>query len=45
MIVYDSGMCQLAQVSKGDVEDLLKGAGDKSMVEEVKRILEMVICS
>ncbi|KAK0601597.1 hypothetical protein LWI29_025697 [Acer saccharum] len=36
-----SGMCQLAQAIKGDVDDLLKGVVDKNVVEEVKHILEM----
>lgn len=36
------GICHLAQAIKGDVDDLVKGVGDKSSIEEVKHILEMV---
>ncbi|CAM8992202.1 unnamed protein product [Rhodiola kirilowii] len=36
-----SGMCNLAQAVKGDVDVLLQGLGDKSSSEDVKRILEM----
>ncbi|KAM5586051.1 putative RNA-binding protein YlmH [Rosa sericea] len=36
-----SGLCHLAQAVKGDVAELLKGVGDKTVIEEVKRILEM----
>ncbi|XVF04233.1 hypothetical protein REPUB_Repub05bG0064700 [Reevesia pubescens] len=36
-----SGFCNIAQVIKGDNDVLLKGVGDKSAIEEVKRILEM----
>lgn len=39
-----SGICHLAQAVKGNVDDLLKGVGDKNAIEEVKHILEMVIC-
>lgn len=38
-----SGMCQLAQALKGDVDVVLEGLGDKSgSGEDVKRVLEMV---
>ncbi|KAK9907188.1 hypothetical protein M0R45_002191 [Rubus argutus] len=36
-----SGLCHLAQAVKGDVADLLKDVGDKTVFEEVKRTLEM----
>ncbi|XVF70191.1 hypothetical protein PTKIN_Ptkin11bG0141300 [Pterospermum kingtungense] len=36
-----SGLGHIAQVIKGDNDVLLKGVGDKSAIEEVKRILEM----
>ncbi|XP_015583691.2 putative RNA-binding protein YlmH isoform X2 [Ricinus communis] len=37
----NSGICQLAQAMKSEVSDLLKSVGDKSVVEEVKHILDM----
>ncbi|XP_068338678.1 uncharacterized protein [Pyrus communis] len=36
-----SGICHLAQAIKGDVDGLLKGVADKTVIEEVKRVLEM----
>ncbi|XP_012092736.1 putative RNA-binding protein YlmH isoform X2 [Jatropha curcas] len=39
--VITLGICHLAQAMKGDVNDLLKGIGDRSIVEEVKHILDM----
>ncbi|KAJ0045886.1 hypothetical protein Pint_04576 [Pistacia integerrima] len=38
---HSPGICHLAQAIKGDVDDLVKGVGDKSSIEEVKYILEM----
>ncbi|XP_044473756.1 putative RNA-binding protein YlmH [Mangifera indica] len=38
---HSLGICHLAQAIKGDVDDLVKGVGDKSSIEEVKHILEM----
>ena len=38
-----SGICHLAQAIKGDVDGLLKGVADKTVIEEVKRVLEMVL--
>uniref|UniRef100_A0A2P2IMQ7 RNA-binding S4 domain-containing protein n=1 Tax=Rhizophora mucronata TaxID=61149 RepID=A0A2P2IMQ7_RHIMU len=35
------GLCYLAQAMKGEVDVLLKGIEDKSMMEEVKHVLEM----
>jgi hypothetical protein len=35
------GMCHVAQATKGEVV-ALKGVEDKSVIEEVKRILDMV---
>lgn len=44
-MLASSGMCQLAQAVKGDIDAVLNGVADKSTVEEVKRVLEMVyIC-
>lgn len=37
-----SGMCCLAQAIKRDAEALLKGVADKSTIEDVKHILEVV---
>ena len=37
-----SGMCHLAQAIKGDADPLLKGMADRSTIEAVKHILEMV---
>lgn len=36
------GFCYIAEAVKGDVDVLLNGVGDKSTIEEVKHILEMV---
>ncbi|PQQ17973.1 uncharacterized protein Pyn_15243 [Prunus yedoensis var. nudiflora] len=36
-----SGICHLAQAVKRDVDDLLKGVVDKTVIEEVKHVLEM----
>ncbi|KAI4321865.1 hypothetical protein MLD38_035196 [Melastoma candidum] len=36
-----SSICQLAQAVRRDTDDLLRGVGDKNVVEEVKRILEL----
>ncbi|KAM2898393.1 hypothetical protein COP2_007933 [Malus domestica] len=36
-----SEICHLAQAIKGDVDGLLKGVADKTVIEEVKRVLEM----
>ncbi|KAF8024069.1 hypothetical protein BT93_F1317 [Corymbia citriodora subsp. variegata] len=36
-----SQMCHLAQAVKRNEDDLLKGLGDKNVIEEVKHILEM----
>lgn len=38
-----SGICQLAQAIKGDIDVLLNGVGDKNTIEDVKHILEMVL--
>ncbi|CAN4075547.1 unnamed protein product [Withania somnifera] len=37
-----SGICSLPQAIKGDADVLLKGVGDKSTIEDVKRIVELV---
>ncbi|KAI3441530.1 S4 RNA-binding domain-containing protein [Psidium guajava] len=36
-----SQMCHLAQAVKRNEDDLLKGLGDKNVIEEVKHVLEM----
>ncbi|CAL9017222.1 unnamed protein product [Prunus brigantina] len=36
-----SGICHLAQAVKRDDDDLLKGVVDKTVIEEVKHVLEM----
>ncbi|KAM1555080.1 hypothetical protein ACFX13_007761 [Malus domestica] len=38
-----SGICHLAQAIKGDADDLLKGVADKTVIEEVKHVHEMVL--
>lgn len=38
-----SSICQLAKAVRRDTDDLLRGVGDKNVVEEVKRILEVVL--
>lgn len=38
-----SQVCQLAQAVKGSADDLVKGAVDQNIINEVKHILEMVL--
>ncbi|XP_049347295.1 uncharacterized protein LOC125811797 isoform X1 [Solanum verrucosum] len=37
------GICSLPQAIKGDADILLKGVGDKNTIEDVKRIVELVL--
>lgn len=41
LVSSTSSVCQLAEAIKGDVDMVLKGVGDKSVIESVKHILEM----
>lgn len=38
-----SGICQLVQAVKGDIDVLLNGVGDKGVIVDVKHILVMVL--
>lgn len=38
-----SGICQLVQAVKGDIDVLLNGVGDKGVIVDVKQILVMVL--
>jgi hypothetical protein len=39
----DSGASKAVQASKGEVDVLLKGIGEKSVANDVKNVLEMVL--